>query len=59
MITMELDERQQQALGALIDMALRGAGLNAHEPAGIIIQALGNAKSAADSSKVVPMAAAE
>ena len=62
MITLKLDARQQQALGAILDMALRGAGLNAHEAVGIIMQAMGEAKQAADEqakSNVVPMVAAE
>lgn len=58
MITIHLDERSQQALAAVIDMALRGVGIQAHEPAGVLLHLMAKAKAEAD-AKIVPMQAAE
>lgn len=40
MFTLVLDEKGLQALSVIVDAALKGAGLAAHGPAGIVLQAM-------------------
>ena len=54
MMTLNLDPRDEQALAALIDMALRGSGLAAHEPSGLIMRRISEAKQAADKVAEAP-----
>lgn len=62
-ITMTLTEREQQALGWLIDTALKASGIAGYDAAGLILRKMSEAKMAADAeakpSNVVQMQAGE